>query len=758
MRGSAMGRGSGARAWTAVTVAALTVAVALVAAPGAGAAPRARDDAPASFRINCDRPNTGITPGLFANLNNEIPDPIVSDSDFQVVDTDPAISGRPTHVDLLMPFPAMSFPPNSFGVTYGTFYVKTLDITIPIPAGLDPTTATPVERPDRNYVTATRSGSNIVVHVQSPVSGSRIRIDTEVASPVAEVETAAGVWVPVAMPTIGLDPTVTAAPGTTITWRPPTSSNLVVKWIRDFGLLIGAINWNDLPMPCAPVDPTVGVATTTVARPALSVSTRADETGVVAGSPIHLHVTTTNTGDLPLTGVTVADARAPGCAGTPGTLAVGARITYDCTLATTVADVPSVSNTATADSNETAPVTSTAVQVTVATAASTGVSGTVTETGSGNRLAGTWLAVLRQSDFTIAAGAVADGNGDFRANVPVGDYFVYGLDPSGRHAAGFFGSPARVAVVAGAMTDADPALAPTRGAVAGTVTEQGSTTPVAGAWVLALDGRTGAPETMATAGADGRFDLPDLGAGNHFVAFVDPSGAHTPEFLGDAPSPAGAVKAVVSGGGRTTANGTPPAQARAGTGSSLSGRVTEAGTDLPLAGVSVIAMRASDYGFVRATTTDARGDYTLALPAGGYKLVFLDGAGRHHQEWYDDQPYTGIASARTATAPGTADAALDRNTGMLAGTLTDDPSGAPLPGAWAVAIGPNGIAGGAVTSAAGTYSITGLPAGTYRATFLDPVGGGGQEYWNDATSYAGAEPITVAGAATTTIDAALRRP
>ena len=36
------------------------------------------------------------------------------------------------------------------------------------------------------------------------------------------------------------------------------------------------------------------------------------------------------------------------------------------------------------------------------------MSGTVTETGSGNRLAGTWLAVLRQSDFTIAAGAVAD--------------------------------------------------------------------------------------------------------------------------------------------------------------------------------------------------------------------------------------------------------------------------------------------------------------------------------------------------------------
>jgi len=86
---------------------------------------------------------------------------------------------------------------------------------------------------------------------------------------------------------------------------------------------------------------------------------------------------------------------------------VGARVTYDCVVTTTVADVPSVTNTATADSNETAAVTSTPVQVTVATAQSTGVSGTVTEAGGGSPLAGAWVAVLRQADFTIAAGAVA---------------------------------------------------------------------------------------------------------------------------------------------------------------------------------------------------------------------------------------------------------------------------------------------------------------------------------------------------------------
>lgn len=753
-----MGRRSRTRAWAIATALAAAAALVVVAAPDAGAAPGVRADAQASFSVNCDRPNTGITAGLFANLENEIPDPITSDSYFQVVDTDPAVSGRPTHVDLLMPFPQMSFPPNSYGVTYGTFYVKTLDITIPIPAGLDPTTATPTESPDRNYVTATRSGSNIVVHVQSPVAGSRIRINTEVASPIAEVETSSGVWVPVAMPTVGLDPTVTAAPGATITWRPPTSSNLVVKWNRDFGFLIGSINWNDLPMPCVPADPTVAVATTTVARPALTVSTRSDETAVVAGSPIHLHVTARNSGDVPLTGVTVTDARAPGCGGAPGALAVGAQVTFDCTVATAAADVPSVTNTATADSNETDPVTSSPVQVQVATVASTGISGTVTEAGTGTRLPGAWVAVLRQADFTIAAGAVADANGDVRVNVPVGGYFLYGIDPSGRHAAGFHGAPTRVDVVAGAMADAYPVMAPNRGRISGTVLEQGTTTPVAGASVLALDGRNGALEAVATAGADGHYTLTDLPAGNHFVVFLDRTGAHAPEFLGDVPSAAGSQLARVTGGATTTADGTPPAQPVPGTGSALSGRVTETGTDLPLAGVQVVALRASDFGFVRAATTDADGAYALSVPAGGYKLVFLDAAGRHHQEWFDDQPASGLATARTVTAPGTADAGLDRNAGTLAGTITDDPSGALLPGAWAVAIGPSGPTGGAVATLAGTYSITGLPAGTYRAAFLDPTGARTQEFWNDAATFGAAAPITVAGGATTTIDAALRRP
>ncbi len=731
-----------------------TVVVSAVGAP-AGADPQV------TIASGCDRPNTGITAGLFVNLNNEIPDPINSNTLMQVVDpATPVVAGQQAQFDLQVPFPDMAggFPPNDFGVTYGTFYIKSVDVRIPIPSGLDATTVSPTESPDKNYVTVTRSGSNLNVHIQSPVSGSRIRINTEVASPVAEVETSSGVWTPVVIPTIRVNPTVTGAPGSSIVWKPASLTNVVVKYNRDFGFLVGQINWNDLTMPCTPNNPDQVVATTTVASPALSVATTADETTVVAGAPVHLHVTATNTGDVALTGVTVTDANAPGCAGSPGNLAVGAHVTLNCTVTTSGANVPTFSNTAGADSNETAPVTSNTVNVTVTPAGPTGITGTITESGSGTPIGGGWLAILRTSDFSIAAGAVADGSGNYSANVPAGAYYVYGIDPAGRHVAGFHGAPATVNVAAGTMVDVDPAMASNRGAISGTVTEQGTGAPVAGAWALAMGGTTGAPETMAQANGSGQFTLADLRAAGHFMIYLDESGAHAPEYFGDSPTPAGAGLVTVAGGATATANGTPPAQTPAGSGSSLSGNVTESGTNLPLTGVAVIAMRASDYGFVRAARTDVSGNYTLAVAPGAYKLVFLDGAGGHHMEWHDNQPYTGIATAASVTAPAVTNASLDRNTGTMAGTVTDDPSGAPVAGAWVVAIGTDGVAGGAVTAADGTYTISGLTAGTYRATFVDPNGGRTQEYWNNATSFGGATPLTIAGGATTTIDAALHHP
>ena len=94
----------------------------------------------------------------------------------------------------------------------------------------------------------------------------------------------------------------------------------------------------------------------------------------------------------------------------------------------------------------------------------------------------------------------------------------------------------------------------------------------------------------------------------------------------------------------------------------------------------------------------------------------------------------------------------------MRGTITDDPSGVPLAGAWVVAIDPAGIAGGAVTAADGTYTIPGLAPGTYRATIVDPNGGRAQEYYDNSIDYAGGTPFNVTAGATATVNAGLASP
>lgn len=386
----------------------------------------------------------------------------------------------------------------------------------------------------------------------------------------------------------------------------------------------------------------------------------------------------------------------------------------------------------------------------------TGVAGTVTSAGSAAVVPGAWVAVLDASDFSIVGAAVADTGGDFSAAVPPGSYFVYVIDPAGLHAAGFHGGPTTVDVAEGTVVDIDPRLAATTGSVVGSVTEDGSGDGLSGAFVIAISGATGAPERVGVADGSGQFALSGLAAGTRFVAYLDPSGGHAPRFAGGTPSVVGSTPVTVAAGAATTADGSLPVQALTPTGVALSGTVTESASGVPLPGVMVIALREADFGLARATTTDAAGTYALDVSPGAYKLAFLDASGDHDMEWHDDQPFDALAAAGSISAPAVTDAALPARTGTIAGTITDDPSGAPLPGAWVVAIRPTGgIAGGAVAAADGTFTLAGLATGTYRVAIVDATGAGATEYWDNSATYEGSTPVVVTGGLTTSIDPAL---
>ena len=389
--------------------------------------------------------------------------------------------------------------------------------------------------------------------------------------------------------------------------------------------------------------------------------------------------------------------------------------------------------------------------------AATGISGTVTEAGTGDPLSGVWVGVLRTTDFGIVAGPATGAGGAFRADVPPGSYFLYLLDPTGAHTAGFHGPPTTVTVAANHLTDADPVITSTRGTLLGAVRSDDSGEPIPGAWAITLNGATAAPG-VGTVTEDGKYRIGGLVPGDHYLAFIDPSGRHRAEFHDDAPSINLARRVAVTAAAETEVDASLLGRVPPTGGAELWGNVTDSVSDQPLAGVWAVALRAADYSYAAAVATDAGGDYRLDLDPGGYKVEFVDPSGLHEMEWFDDLRYWEIADADDVSLPDKVAAALTPTTGSLHGTLTDEVTAAPLEGVWVVAIAANGVAGGAITAADGTYTVTGLAPGTYRATFADPVAGHVQEYWVDSADYDGATPFNVTAGATVTVDAALHLP
>ncbi len=164
------------------------------------------------------------------------------------------------------------------------------------------------------------------------------------------------------------------------------------------------------------------------------------------------------------------------------------------------------------------------------------LNGVVTSSGGG-AMADVAVVALNAGDYTFEAGDLTDSQGGYDIAVDPGSYIVGFADTTG--SAGFewnhdqpgsgLGSATPVTAAVGADGVVNASLASNRGAVGGTITEDGSGVPLADMWVFAIDS-TGSVVGVAKTAADGTYTISDVPVGGVRVRVIDITGAHTPEY------------------------------------------------------------------------------------------------------------------------------------------------------------------------------------------------------------------------------------
>ena len=199
-------------------------------------------------------------------------------------------------------------------------------------------------------------------------------------------------------------------------------------------------------------------------------------------------------------------------------------------------------------------------------------------------------------------------------------------------------------------------------------------------------------------------------------------------------------------------------------GGTVTGTVTR--TDGTGQGIRVAALMLGEYGWSEVKsiyTSDLSGAYSLGgLPAGNVRLEFEDAYSTHLAEYWDDKPTVEAATDIPVTLGGTTpnrDAVLAVG-GTISGKVTAEVGGANLQNIGVVAYRKvvNGAqvrweyeGTGGSTAADGTYTVKGLPTGTYHLEFRDnydpyynnrPVAYDG-EFWDNKPAQESAVDIPV---------------
>jgi len=282
----------------------------------------------------------------------------------------------------------------------------------------------------------------------------------------------------------------------------------------------------------------------------------------------------------------------------------------------------------------------------------------------------------------------------------------------------------RVAIVAIALIAAilpGPALADGgTGSISGTVFDANGM-PAEGVLVYACSVTC----TYGTSAANGAYSVTNLAADNYRVGIQDISGA----LAGGYATTTGITTSAASAAVIPVAAGPVSFDVHATAGRLVSGTITAAAggpiQDV-LVTVCLVVPTSTDQSFLPCgfDITAADGTYSLSVLPGSYRVYLLDLAEAHASGYYSAGGYVFAEHQATPLKVSAADmtginVALPAGA-AIAGTVSDN-GGAPVDGMTVESCLTTDLLGCTATATGtdGSYSITGLPAGSYDVIFID---------------------------------------
>jgi 5-hydroxyisourate hydrolase-like protein (transthyretin family) len=285
---------------------------------------------------------------------------------------------------------------------------------------------------------------------------------------------------------------------------------------------------------------------------------------------------------------------------------------------------------------------------------------------------------------------------------------------------------------------AGPALADT-GSISGAVVDNHGG-PVQSVQVTVYDTSQTFVAAAMTA-TDGTYTVAGLAPGPYKVGFQATSGNFAPQYYNGKSSLASADTITVVGGG-TAQN----IDATLTTGGKVTGTVIDS-LHSGIAGVAVDVLD-SNGNVLGSANTAPDGSYTVfGLGTGADKVEFFGGS--YATEYYNSKPSFATANSISVTA-GVTTPNINATmvvAGRIAGKVMSGST--PIAGATVIALSSpgNSVAGSTTTAIDGSYTLGGLPAGSYHVQFSAP--GFVMQFYDSRSTLSAADAVAVTAGGTT---------